>query len=274
MHLADLHLKALGNVDSSENKKQTLNKEARRLQLLAKLAPTLTFDAAGTSTTQHTLAASTEDNDDEDSYDMFTNTTDVEEDVTGAQAENDTLTPKPKKTKVKKSKKGTYSIAAVDGPKAPKNKTLLTTTKSGGEKSILSKISKLKLARLRNKHAKQAQKMEHKEATKAKKRQHEDEPPYYYDDWSAYGYYNSRQEWVTYAWNQQTWPDAAPTRTPKRIRITEEFIPNNRLRNWTVVMRRNFKEKVIEETMRPWILTRDHADEVTKSCRISLPPVH
>ena len=86
MHLADLHLQALGNVDSSENKTKTLNKEARRLQLLAKLAPTLTFDAAGASTTQHTLAASTEDNDDEDSYDMLTNPNDVQEDVTGAQA--------------------------------------------------------------------------------------------------------------------------------------------------------------------------------------------
>jgi hypothetical protein len=118
MHLADIHHQALGNVDSSANKKKTLGKEARRLQLLAKLAPTLTFDAAGTSTTQHTLAASTEDNDDEDSYDMFTNTNDVEEDVTGAQAGNNTHTPKHKKPKVKKSKKGTSSIAAVDGPKA------------------------------------------------------------------------------------------------------------------------------------------------------------
>jgi hypothetical protein len=160
------------------------------------------------------------------------------------------------------------------GRKLPKNTTLLTTKKSGGEKSILSKIAKLKLAQLRNKHAKQAQKRKYKEATQAKKRKHEDEPPYNYDDWSAFGYYNSRQEWVTYAWNEQSWPDAAPPRTPKKIRITEEFIPNNRLRNWTVVMRRNFKDKAIEETMRPWILTRDHADEVTGSCRISLPHVY
>ena len=81
----------------------------------------------------------------------------------------------------------------------------------------------------------------------------------YYDDWSSYGYYNSRQEWVTYAWRRQ---DEEP-RPTKKLRMTEESIPNNRLRNWTQCMRRNFKQKKIAATMRPWILKRHHADQVS-----------
>ena len=150
---------------------------------------------------------------------------DVEEDQTGAQAGNDTITPKHKKPKVTKSKKGTSTIAAVVVPKPPKNTTLLTTKKTGEKKSILSKIAKLKLGQLRIKHAKQAQKGKYEEAKQAKKRKYEDKPPYNYDDWSAYGYYNSRQEWVSYAWNEQTWPKAAPPRTPKKYELQKSSSP-------------------------------------------------
>jgi hypothetical protein len=62
-----------------------------------------------------------------------------------------------------------------------------------------------------------------------------------------------------------------PPRAPKRVRITAEYRPNNRLRNWTVAMRRSFKPNTIAEAMRPWELTRERFDVVT-SFVLVLPP--
>jgi len=71
-------------------------------------------------------------------------------------------------------------------------------------------------------------------------------------------------------WDEaSTWEEPTPA-APKRVRITTESIPNNRLRNWTVAMRRNFKPNTITEVMRPWELSRERFDEVTP-CSLDLP---
>ena len=78
------------------------------------------------------------------------------------------------------------------------------------------------------------------------------------------------------AWNEgSNWDEAStwekpPPPAPKKVRITTESIPNNRLRNWTVAMRRNFKPNTITEVMRPWELSRERFDEVTP-CLLHLP---
>ena len=77
-------------------------------------------------------------------------------------------------------------------------------------------------------------------------------------------------------WNEgSNWDEAStwekpPPPAPKKVRITTESIPNNRLRNWTVAMRRNFKPNTITEVMRPWELSRERFDEVTP-CLLHLP---
>jgi hypothetical protein len=68
---------------------------------------------------------------------------------------------------------------------------------------------------------------------------------------------------TAYAADEESTWDEPPPRAPKRVRITTESIPNNRLRNWTVAMRRNFKPNTITEVMRPWELSRERFDEVT-----------
>ncbi len=64
-----------------------------------------------------------------------------------------------------------------------------------------------------------------------------------------------------------------PPPAPKRVRITKESIPNNRLRNWTVAMRRNFKLNTIAEVMRPWELSRNRFDEVTPRVLVLTPNI-